>query len=274
MALQKFPVETLHKVRQHICTQLILPPSEQHPLKGEDRVIEASRAEPASLNALGDLFRAGGFIDDEAPSPNDQGKWFLSTVDPAAAINKLPGIALKPGVRLVTYLQRRPNAGMGVTWALPDLMSTTTQLEAALETAGSGSIPPHPKGALSHVMDSIEGQHTSPSYIVASLLLRELKELGRIGHNSRWAQHRIIAGVPAKPIWQWRSQTPKDLSPKVRINPDQAVWVEFFSFRRTAPVALFRHLDHYDAQSYRPKTQDQLIATSEMPLAKALARKR
>lgn len=261
MALQTFPLETLQKVRRYICAQLALPPSEQHPITEEDG--STSATVPDSLDALGNLFRVGGVTDEAAPAPNTGGQWFLSTIDPAAAVNKLPDLSLKPGIRLVTYLQRRPGSGMGVTWALPTLMSTTTQLESALETAGSGSIPPHPRGTLNHVMDSIEGKRTPASFVAASLLLREWKELGRVGPNRRWSQHRLVAAVPSQQHWQWRTSMPKDLTPKVKAQEKQPVWVEFFSCRVTAPIVLFRHLDQYDARSYRPKTQDQVIATLE-----------
>ncbi|MBE7384505.1 MAG: hypothetical protein F6J95_024205 [Leptolyngbya sp. SIO1E4] len=265
MALQTFSLEAVQKVRQHISAQLALPPSEQQPVKEEDRAIAASSVEPASLDALGDLFRVGGFVDEDVPAPNDEGRWFISTIDPAASIGKLPGLSLKSRVRLVTYLQRRPGGGMGVTWALPELMSTTEQLELALESTGNGAIPPHPRGALGHVMESIKGEKTPASFISASLLLRELKELGRTGSNCRWSHHRLIAVMPSKQTWQWRSAPVKDLSPKVKMHPDQSVLVEFFSCRVVPPVAIFRHLDQYVANSYRPKTHDQVIALLEKP---------
>lgn len=265
MALHTFSIETLQKVRHHICVQLALPSSEQYPPGEEDRAIATGYPEPASLDALGDLFRVGGGADEEAPAPNAQGRWFLSTIDPAAAVSRLPGLSLKPRVRLVTYLQRRPGSGMGVTWALPDFLSTTVDLEAALRTVGTGSIPPHPKGALSHVMDSMTGAHTPVSFLVASLLSRELRELGRTGPNRRWSQHRLISEIPTKPIWQWRIQAPKNLFPKVQLQADHSAWVEFFSCRMVAPVSIFRHLDHYEVNSYRPKAYDQVIALLQTP---------
>lgn len=264
MALKIFSLDVVQKVRQHICTQLVLPPSEQEP-PGQEMGVSANTIALDSLDALGELFRVGGFADDNLPAPNNQGRWFVSTIDPGAAINKLPGLSLKPGVRLITYLQRRSAGGMGVTWALPDLMSTTAQLEAALESAGNGSIPPHPKGALSHVMDGLTGERITPSFIAASLLLREWKELGRTGPNRRWSHHRLIAQVPSHQNWQWRTQIPTNLSPKVKIQPDQSVLVEFYSFRMAQPVSVFRHRDHYLAKTYRPRTQDQAIALLEEP---------
>lgn len=262
MALQKFSLDVVQKVQQHIQSQLTLPPSEQHPAtESSARAIAIETMEPSSLDALGDLFRVGGFGDEEGSAPNAEGRWFISTINPAAAVGKLPGLSLKSGVRLVTYLQRQSNGGMGVTWALPELMSTTAELEVALESAGSGAIPPHPKGALGNVMDGFEGDRSPGSFIAASILLRELKEFGRSGQNCRWTHHRLITAVPPNKPWQWRTKQPLvDLLPKIQIQEDKTAIVEFFTCRIAPPIAIFRHLDQYSAKSYRPKANDQVVA--------------
>ncbi|NEQ46288.1 MAG: hypothetical protein F6K00_23195 [Leptolyngbya sp. SIOISBB] len=261
MALQKFSLEVVQKVQQYIQLQLTLPDSEQQPVSdSQERAIAVEAFAPESLDALGDLFRVGGFGDDEGVAPNAEGRWFISTIDPAAALAKLPGLDLKNKVRLITYLQRQSTGGMGVTWALPELMSTTAELEAAIESAGEGAIPPHPKGALGNVMEGVTGDRSAASYLSASILLREFKEFGRSGHNCRWRHHRLITASPNKP-WQWRTPKPlANLAPKVQIKDDKMVAVEFFSCRVVPPVAIFRHLDQYVAKSYRPKTNDQVVA--------------
>ena len=262
MVLQKFPLDIVQKVQQHIQSQLTLPPSEQHPIvESSERAIAIETVEPSSLDALGDLFRVGGFGDADGSAPNAEGRWFISTINPAAAVGKLPGLSLKSGVRLVTYLQRQSTGGMGVTWALPDLMSTTAELEAALEVAGNGAIPPHPRGTLANVMDGIEGDRSPGSFVSASILLRELKEFGRSGQNCWWAYHRLITSVPPDKNWKWRTKKPlMDLSPKIQVQEDKAVLIEFFTCRTAPPTSIFRHLDHYPAESYRPKTNDQVVA--------------
>ncbi|MGD1941349.1 MAG: hypothetical protein ACFB0G_08540 [Leptolyngbyaceae cyanobacterium] len=262
MALQKFSIVLLQKVRQHVQSQLVLPVSEQNPVAdSSEREQAIAEFEPTSLDALGDLFRVGGFDDEDETAPNTEGRWFISTANPAAAIYKLPGLSLKPKVRLVTYLQRQPKGGMGVTWALPELMSTTAILEDALTSSSSGTIPPHPNGALGNVMDGMAGDRTAGSYLAASILLRELKEFGRSGLNRRWFYHQLIATPPPDKTWQWRTKQPLvDMSPKVQIQDNNTVLVEFFSYRMAPPIAIFRHVDHYVAKSYRPKTHDQVVA--------------
>ena len=271
MTLQKFSIEAVQKARQHICAQLTLPESEQQPVKELDPEPDEDTPEPDSLDALGNLFRAGGFVDVNTPAPNVEGKWFISTIDPTAAVKKLPGLSIKTGVRLVTYLQRQAEGGLGITWALPDLMSTTAQLENALATTNDSASPPQPQGALSHVMESIEGDSTPASFLMASLLTREWRELGRTGKNHRWSQHRLIATVPfeqQKQAWQWQTQAPKNLAPKVKIQEDRSAIVEFFSCRIKSPVAIFRHLDHYPPNSYLPKVEDRAIAVLQISSTK------
>ncbi|MGF1457466.1 MAG: hypothetical protein ACFBSG_00410 [Leptolyngbyaceae cyanobacterium] len=262
MALQKFSIDVVQKVRRYIQSQLVLPASEQQPVTDSQALAAAVESMvPASLDALGDLFRVGGFGDDEGAAPNAEGRWYISTIDPAAALAKLPGLTIKDKVKLVTFLQRQSMGGMGVTWALPELMSTTAALESAIESAGVGAIPPHPKGVLGNIMDGMAGDRSPASYISASILLRELKELGRSGQNCRWTHHRLIASPPANREWQWRTQKPfANLSPKIQIQDDQSVLVEFFSCRTAPPISIFRHVDQYIAKSYRPKTQDQIVA--------------
>lgn len=262
MALQKFSLDVVQKVQQHIRSQLVLPPSEQHPVTANsERELALAAVEPSSLDALGDLFRVGGFGDEDASAPNAEGRWFISTIDPAAAISKLPGLSLKSKVRLVTFLQRQSSGGMGVTWALPELMSTTEALEAALESVGDRAIPPHPKGALGNIMDAVEGDRSAGSFIAASILLREFKEFGRSGQNCRWSHHRLITTPPSDKPWKWRTKQPlTNLTPKMQLQENQSVLVEFFSCRMAPPIAIFRHLDQYPAKSYRPKTNDQVVA--------------
>jgi hypothetical protein len=270
MALQTFSLEAVQKVSQHLRKKLVLPPSEQQPAADQNPGA-VDFPEPSSLDALGDLFRMGGLAEEAVPAPNNEGRWFISTIDPAAVLHKLPGLQLKPKVRLVTYLQRQPQGGMGVTWALPELMSTTERLEEALAESQNSTAPPRPQGALGHVMDSIEGNASPASYVAASLLTREYKELGRTGPFRRWSQHRLIDRVPSKQPWQWRSKVPQDLSPKVKVLEDKSVLVEFFSCRVVAPVALFRHLDQFHPRGYRPKSHDQVIALREATFPGAVA---
>ncbi|HEY9738064.1 MAG TPA: hypothetical protein V6D06_17350 [Trichocoleus sp.] len=260
MSFQRYPLATVQKVSQFVREALVLPTVDQSAYTAESDD-STEELEPDSLDALGDLFRVGDTPQDSGPAPNLDGRWYVSTIDPAEALLKLPGLWIRAGIRLVTYLQRRPDGGLGLTWALPELLSTTEQLEAAIAVS-NGTQPPHPQGALANVVEALEGDGSLSSFLTASIFLRELKEFGRFGKQARWSHHRFVDQVPPQANWQWRTQMPKDFAPKVVTLPDGQVVVEFFSCRVMQPIALFRHVDRYGNNSYQSQTADQVIAVA------------
>lgn len=265
MSFQRYPLSTVQKVSQVVREALVLPPLEQQPKPTSPDQADADDAlEPNSLDALGDLFRVGDVPDDNIPAPNAEGRWFISTFDPADTLAKLPGLWLKAGIRLVTFLQRQPQGGVGITWAIPELLSTTELLESAITNA-SGNVPPHPTGALPNLMDALEGDGSLASFLEASIFLREIREFGRSGQQSRWIHHRFINQAPTQVRWQWRTKEPQDYSPKVVTLQDGCVVVEFYSCRVLKPIALFRHVDRYEPNSYRVNNADQVIAVAPNP---------
>ncbi|MBW4526265.1 MAG: hypothetical protein KME18_13870 [Phormidium tanganyikae FI6-MK23] len=260
MSTQRVPLEALQKIRQHFKTALLVPASEDHPEMYTER---DEPPKPESLEGLGSLFHFGGSLEEAIQMPNRQGQWFISAANPGTALMKLPGLKLKPEFRVISYLYRMGDDGTGATWALPEAFSTTSHLEKALLAAGGRDAPPKPEGALADFMDAIDGDHSPMSFVIASLLLRELLEFGKIGRIAVWSHHRLINALPSLPKWQWRSEAPKDYSPKVRAFPDGRVAVEFFTCRTVAPIAVFQHVDQYLAGEYRAKHLDRAIAVSQ-----------
>lgn len=261
MPVQKIPLEALQKIRQQIKNALELPDSENHPRSWSSLDEVDELPEPDSLSDLGDLFNFGGVPEEETHVPNTNGKWFISTTNPGSVLTKLPGLKLKAAVRLVGYLHRTAEEGVGVIWAVPEDLSTTAQLEKALATSGDQQHPPQPEGAFADVMAAIQGDRSPASWIVASMLRREFREFGALGKSCNWLHHRLIDAIPAQAKWQWRTANPpKDLVPKVVIYPDNKVAIEFFTCRVTAPVAIFQHIDQYPANQYQAASVDRPIA--------------
>lgn len=260
MPIQKISLEALQKINQHLKSVLILPESENHP-RSSGSSLDEDVPEPGFLGDLGSLFNLGGSEELESQAPNAKGQWFISSMNPGAALMKLPGLEVRPGFRLVTYLSRVATDGVGITWAVAETMSTTAQLERALNPKSHIQTPPHPAGALADVMEAIDGDRTPLSFVIASLLKREIQEFGRMGKYRIWAHHRLIDAVPSQVKWEWRGKEPQDLSPKVLIYPDQKVVIEFFSCRVTAPVAIFQHVDQYPPNQYKAASLDRAIAT-------------
>ena len=267
MSSQQFPINSLRTLRRSLKRQLVLPTCEHTP----DSEL-AEMPEPNSLATLSNLFRKGEITHAEGSTPNVTGQWFISTVDASTAIKSLPGIALKPNYCLVTYLYRirraKANHGGSVTWAMTQQSSTTANLEAALTLAGDHNTPPYPEGALHNYMAAITGNLTPGSFVVASILQRELQEFGRCGQFHRWHNHRLVGTVPKQQEWQWRMEQPKHLAPRVHKLPSGKMAVEFYTCRIVPPIRIFRHVDRYSGNSYVAKSNDQVIAAATPQTAK------
>ena len=109
-------------------------------------------------------------------------------------------------------------------------------------------------------MEAVDGDRSAASFIIASLLQRELAEFGRLGKVMHWAHHRLIGATPTQAQWQWKVEIPKDLSPKVLLFADGRAAIEFFSCRVVPPIALFQHLDQYSGNHYKATILDRTIA--------------
>ncbi|MBD2463298.1 hypothetical protein H6G89_19875 [Oscillatoria sp. FACHB-1407] len=261
MSIQKFSLATIEKVRQYIRKTLLLPDSEQQPQPSYDMSVD-ELPEPESLDDLSGLFTFGGVADADVGTPQVRDQWFVSTVNPAAALLKLPGLSLKSGFRLVSYLYRSEGSGVGVVWAVPEELSSTAQLEKALVSSTSLSQIPKPVGALSNFMEVIEGDRSPVSFIIASIFRRELQEFGALGQRCNWSHHQLVNAPPSEFKWQWRNAPPKDLAPKVKLLDNGQAAVEFFTCCDQPSLVLYRHIDQYPAHHYKPQSLDQSVATA------------
>lgn len=258
MSIKKYPLPSLLKVRKYIRQSLDLPELDGD---GDAVVADDPMSEPDSLDDLSGIFTFGGTPMAEHPPSSIQNEWFVSTVNPGAALLKLPGLRLRPDYRLVSYLYRSQGTGIGVVWAVPAASSNMTQLEQALQ----GNVQdmrtlPQPPQALRHYMDAITGDRTHSSFLLASVLYRELQEFGALGKRQDWSHHRLIDQIPPDEHWQWQANQPKDCMPKVRVYPDGKAAVEFFSCRSNDTTKLYRHLDQYPPNSYHPTSLDKPVA--------------
>ena len=255
MSIQKLPLAALQQVRQYIKSTIALTDVDQKFQSWATLEDFEDLPEPASVDDLSSIFAFGSLSVEQVPS---QGSWVVSTVNPGAALFKLPGLNLKPGVRMVGYVYQAKEDGVGAVWAVPEQLSTTVLLEKAIASQGS-SHPPQPEGAFDHFMEAVRGDRSAASFMVASLLRRELEEFGAVGQRSTWSHHTLIDALPLQAQWQWKQQQPTDMAPKVKIMPDGQAAVEFFTWRTTHPIALFRHIELYPAETYVSRSQNQAI---------------
>lgn len=260
MATQQVPLASLRQIRQHIRKSLTIPELEDSPCASLEKVAASVMAEPKTLGDLGNIFRLPGPTRASDLDPNLEGRWFVSSIDPGAALLQLKGLRVKPGMRLVPYLVRTPRGGVGHICAVPEGSSTTQFLESALPEGTEWHYPPFPEGSLNNTMLALEGDRSALSYVIASILRREMEEFGATGRDRQWSQHRIVSSLPKQVQWRWKGKSPQNFSPKVKVMDDGQAAVEFFSCRTAKPFALFRHFDRYDGESYLATSKDDAIA--------------
>ncbi|MCU0567727.1 MAG: hypothetical protein MUF49_14150 [Oculatellaceae cyanobacterium Prado106] len=273
MATQKLPLPAIQQIRQYVKGTIALtePDSKFQSWALLDELEDIP--EPESLDDLSHVFGFGSLSTEAIAPPSLTNPWSISTVNPAAALQKLPGLKLKPGFRMVCYLYRSkanlPKAdpsktdGAGLVWAVPEAQSTTAALEKALSKSVDLTQPPKPEGALPHFMEAIEGDRTPVSFIAAAMLRRELEEFGAVGQRCNWSHHRLIDAIPPQVQWQWGTPNPPDLTPKIKLMPDNQAALEFFTCRITHPIGIFRHLEIYPSHSYYPQSQSRPIAVAQ-----------
>ncbi|NJN30075.1 MAG: hypothetical protein HC824_06220 [Synechococcales cyanobacterium RM1_1_8] len=263
MATQLLPLAALQKMRRHLQTTLTVPALENNP----GQAVLDGKA-PQTLGELVNMFQGPAALEIAGDrAPNREGRWFVSSINPGDALLQLKGLTVKPGWRLVPYLLRTEDGGVGHICAVPEDGTTTTALESALPEGTEWHYPPFPTGAMHHAMMALEGDRSLGSYMIASMLQREMKEFGALGKDREFAHHRLVDKVPPQVKWRWKGKAAKNFAPKVNVT-DQGAAVEFFSCRTQKPYALYRHFDRYGLDGYLPESKDEAIAiASDEPAA-------
>lgn len=260
MTIQTVSIEALQKVRQYISNGLALPDVDSFSPHLNELDTFADIPEPDSLDALGGVFNMGGLADFE-PDSGEQGSdsWTISMVNPGDVLHKLPSLNLKPGFRLVAFVFQGDPEGKGIVWAVPEDYCTTDYLDDALASAAGIDHPPQPAEALPDFMGAIEGDRSTNSFFIASILRRELLEFGAMGSAQQWTHHRFINAVPKAIQPYWRDDYPKNLQPKLNHLPDGRTAIEFFTCRVKPPIEVVRHIDQYLDGHYTAKSVQRVI---------------
>ncbi len=202
--------------------------------------------------------------------------WSKSRVDPGKLVQIFAPLQLRKGYVLRAYVFREEGNGNGVVWAMPNdanfpAPKDCPTLENHLLKA------PKPWDALDDPMEAIEGDGSAWSYLAASLLRRELREFGAMGHGGNWATHFLLDydpwrnGAPsddASPLerptskpdqWKRLGPQPTQWGPQVRMDNDE-VTVSFHTYSGLEKQAIYRHTDTYRPGKYRAKVGQEKIA--------------
>jgi len=147
--------------------------------------------------------------------------WNIDTSVAESIVGMFSRLSVREGLRLVTIAARGGIGGNGWTYALP----AQSPVPTALQLEVMDSFPPAPpNNALEHVMDAIEDDGSLRSFVQASILRRELEELGAWWHGLEWSTHSLLDNgllprtpevcaqgegefLPSEgePAWEWRS---------------------------------------------------------------------
>lgn len=266
MAVHTFPIGSLRKIRQHIVNGLALPNAESMLNPSDSYGIgDNDIPEPSSLDDLGDVFKLGGFAEFETPVTTDElpPRWMVSAINPGDVLLKLPGLSVKPYIRLVGFFYPGAEQTAGIIWAVPGDYSTTAHLEDTLMLGGDVNHPPHPPEALSDFMDAIEGDRSPASFLIASILRREFLDFSCHNQPTSWSHYRLIDAVPKALKPYWNDAQPKNLAPKVNLLDDGRAAVEFFTCRVKPPIAICRHIDQYPRDRYAAKSIQRILVKLE-----------
>lgn len=116
--------------------------------------------------------------------------WFKSIVDPMDVLAVFNPLRIKDGYILRAYQCYAGGNGDGFVWAMP-VDAEFPDPEDCPRLEGAFLKPPVPPSALENVMDAIDGDGSSWSYMYASLLAREFAEFGAMWHGCSWDTHYV-----------------------------------------------------------------------------------
>jgi hypothetical protein len=232
------------------------------------------RFSAAKLEEIRKRLRKVSQINDPTGLPEG---WSKSTLDPNKLLAGFQGLKLRKGFILRAYQFNEEQNGESVIWALPVDAEFPEPIDCPRLPA-TGFQTPKPFDALDDVMEAIQGEDTSASYLAASLFRREMQSFGVLWHGMKWNTHTILSAEPAagdfaaaenepfptRPLndtaeWTWHEDRPRDWRPSVKMDPDR-VTVTFYTYSPLAPEGFHRHTDIYRRGKYRARVENKQIA--------------
>ena len=196
--------------------------------------------------------------------------WSISPADPGKILDCFNSLSLQPGYVLRAYQYKSGSNGNGIVWAMP--MDEKLPEPSACEHLTERFLePPKPRSALDNFMDAIAGDGSAWSYLSASLLRRELQELGAMWHGCSWSSHEILGGSPWRTkmerpdfspaeAWKWVGPKPLVWRPHVQFAGD-AVTVRFLTFTALGEETIIEHTDTFKKGHYRFAAATEILAT-------------
>ena len=195
--------------------------------------------------------------------PPERDGWWLDEQSAGSIVPLFGRLRLRPGFRLVTYGSRGGIGGTGWTFAIPAEAEAPALEELVI---GDRFQPKPPPGALAHFMEGVVGDGSLRSYVQASILGREVTELGAWWHGLEWSTHTLIGPSDGSELpvvydsslhaveptgmfdasqWRWSETPPEDWRPRAERVGDGTVTVTFWSYSELGSSAAYEHQDIY-----------------------------
>ena len=133
-------------------------------------------------------------------------------------------------------------------------------------------------------MAYISGDKSPESYLEASILSREIPEIGAAWHGLNWTDHTILddtmlnrtcqednSGLETIPsradlqgsLWDWNEPWPVSFNPAVSVSPD-GITVEFYTYNPMEFERITRFTDYYTPDSYKYISNETILATGDL----------
>ena len=199
--------------------------------------------------------------------------WSISPVDPMQLLAAFETLRTRPGFALRAYVYREGLDGNGVVYATP--IDEAQPLPEDCPSLDEFLRPPKPAGALDNVMQAIDGDGSSFSYMSASLLAREMGEFCASWHGIEWGMAKILdrrppelekyTGVQMSELaemsspWMWCGPPPRSWRPQVTQTAD-GVEVSFCVMNCVGARVITRLTDTYQGRQYTFATTEETIA--------------
>ena len=181
--------------------------------------------------------------------------WHRSRIHPRHVLEAAPRVALDPRYRLDGYQWYRDGDGRGAVFAVP--------VEAPVvlpRTAEDGTLQ-RPPDALPDLAPALRFRDDGSglAHLERSFLLRELRDLGALGHGVRWGHHELVADTAEVGGLRWEAGRPATLEPVVEHGPTSRL-----SFHTICQLGVVRLVRHTDTQA----VHDGSVMSSQEPIAR------
>ncbi len=182
--------------------------------------------------------------------------WSVASYDPNRLLGPFSCLRLRDGFRLAAYqFHDGGGNGNGFVAVIPDDRSLPDPPESGFDFAWSppgsavlssaeGLVPEWVRLDIGHFL---EGDDSPLSYFQASILLRELGELGAMWHGCSWATHELVTShkrIPGRG-WKWKRKEPQEWQPVVRRNRVRQWQVIFYTKSDLGQSRVVRHRDTF-----------------------------